>query len=123
MKRTHLEELIKHITRTVLKEYSSMVDSSKSSVGNSSSLEQDSKMPPTDAMSDSEKRKLDRDNRIAAKSKMDAARLKADADKKTIDGYRAQVRNYDQIGKKTNKSAIDQTKKGFRDSGINSSKI
>lgn len=124
MKYSHLEELVRHITRTILKEYySSMTTSVGKKMGDVDSIKQDPSIPPIDAMSDEEKRKAARDVRLAAKVKMDAAKLQKDADDKTMAGFRSQVRNYDQIGKRNNQKEVDRTKRAFRDSGMKSSEI
>lgn len=66
MKQSHLEELIKHITRQVLKEYASMfpADKVEKSLSSSTTLSKDDKIPPQDAMTDVERKKLEREKEL-----------------------------------------------------------
>ena len=73
MKKSQLEELIRHITCTILKEYTSMVTNptSDSKSKDASLQQQDPSAPSPDAMTDSERKRLERE---AEKERLEAIR-------------------------------------------------
>lgn len=78
MKRSHLEELIRHISRSVMKEYTSMMSSK---ISNDSSLDND-KIPPVDAMTSNERKRLERQAELDRQKDIKQKQVELDATKK-----------------------------------------
>ena len=92
MKQSHLEELIKHITHRVLKEYASMFPSSNTDkLPTSSILSKDDKIPPSDAMSDLEKKKLEREKELDRQRTIKQQQIELDSMKKERDFNRKKL--------------------------------
>jgi len=88
MKQSHLEELIRHITRSVLKEYTSMM-SSKLSDDQINSADND--IPPVDSMTSNEKKRLERQAELDRQKKIKQTQAELDAKKKEIDFNRRKL--------------------------------
>lgn len=61
MKQSQLKELIQHITRSVLKEFTSLSSTDTSSTDTSQDPSLDTNVPPTDSMSPALKARVDRE--------------------------------------------------------------
>ncbi len=81
MKQSHLEELVRHITRRVIKEYTSMMSTSSGlSTGNTDLNNDDT--PPTDAMTSNERKRLERQAEIDRQQNIKQKQVEFDAVKK-----------------------------------------
>jgi hypothetical protein len=79
MKQSHLEELIRQITRSVLKEYTSMVSSNSSDEIKSTDNDN---TPPTDAMTSNERKRMERQVELDRQQKIKQKQVELDASKK-----------------------------------------
>ena len=86
MKTPQLQELVRMITRQVLKEYSTMMSTADKM--DAAATGQNTDTPPTDAMTSSEKAKAERDAKRQADAEMRATKMVID---KQDAFYKAQV--------------------------------
>ena len=109
MSRQKLDELIRHITKVVLKEYSSLSGNDDSNSDSGTSNNGDT---PPDAMTDAEKRKAERDQKLASKKELDQAKLSQNTNKERAESYKSQYEEWRRYGKKNDDSKVkDMTKK------------
>jgi hypothetical protein len=91
MKQSQLNELIRFITRSVMKEYISMSSSSQSSSSTSSpDSTQDPNTPPQDAMTSAEKSKQRRDSEKSRQQSIKKTDLELKAAKSQTDYFNQQ---------------------------------
>jgi hypothetical protein len=90
MKQSHLEELIRHITRSVLKEYNSMMSSS-SKLSDDRIDSVDSDTPPVDAMTSNERKREERKAEINRQKVIKQKQAELDSKKKEIDFNRRKL--------------------------------
>ena len=112
MKITHrqLNELIRYITRGVLKEYDSMSSDHQDSSSDHGSPDDGDK--PVDAMTSAEKSKADREQRQAKIAQTQQAQRKLDGDK-AQDKYFAKQQEVNRVSIRSQEKAL-QTMKGAR---------
>lgn len=89
MKKSQLEELIGHITRNVLKEYSSLMSSSSSKDALDSTSS--SSTPPTDAMTSNERKRMERQAELDRQKNIKQKQIELDAIKKERDFNRKKI--------------------------------
>lgn len=89
MKQSHLEELIRHITRSVLKEYTSMMSSSKLSDDQIDSADRD--VPPVDSMTSNERKREERKAELERQKIVKQKQAELDAKKKEVDFNRRKL--------------------------------
>lgn len=90
MKQSHLEELIRHITRSVLKEYTSMMSTSSKPSDNQINSA-DSDIPPVDAMTSNERKREERKAEIERQKIVKQKQAELDAKKKEVDFNRRKL--------------------------------
>lgn len=90
MKQSHLEELIRHITRSVLKEYTSMMSSS-SKLSDDQIDSADRDVPPVDAMTSNERKREERKAEIERQKIVKQKQAEIDAKKKEVDFNRRKL--------------------------------
>ncbi len=100
VKRSQLNELIRLITRQVLKEYSSM-----SSGDDKESPDTSDK--PEDAMTDLEKSRKERQDKIQAKRELDLAKKEKDVKRDTAQAYKGQYDQWRMWGKKDSEDKVN----------------
>jgi len=112
MKKKQLQELIRHITRSVLKEFSSMSSSTLSS-SNSSKPDpnQDPNSPPVEAMTTAEKAKAARDARLKAAKDITQNKAQFETDKKEAEFHKSKVKSYDRYTRRDDMDKINASKK------------
>lgn len=82
MKQSHLEELIRHITRSVLKEYTSMMSPSSGMSTDKTDVTDNDNTPPVDAMTSNERKRLERQAEIDRQQNIKQKQVEFDAVKK-----------------------------------------
>lgn len=85
MKQSHLEELIRHITRNVIKEYTSMLSSGNSVTDDKSATPQSALKimnKPADDVSSTEKKQLERQAELDRQKDIKQKQIELDATKK-----------------------------------------
>ena len=108
MKRSELNELVRHITRHVLKEFSSMSSAVTTDPMAGSSL--DPNTPPTDAMTSSEKSRMDRDKEHMRQRQLKQKEQEMKTAKKEMDFQKQKVDQTKRFSIPTIKSDIDKLK-------------
>jgi hypothetical protein len=84
MKQSQLKELVKHITKSVLKEFTLMSASSQRD-NSTTDMAQDPSVPPTDAMTSAEKARDARDKEHQRQQAIKQQSVELDAKKKEMD--------------------------------------
>lgn len=115
MTRSQLDELIRYITKAVLKEYSSLSDNDPDT-GSA-----DDGVKPSDAQTSAEKSKEKRQNQQQAKSAYDQAKMKLSTDKERADSYKSQYDQWRRYDKTNNEKAVKDAQKAVASGGVTSS--
>jgi hypothetical protein len=87
MKKSQLQELIRNITRSIVREYISMQDK-KALSANQSSISTSSDTPPEDAMSPGLKARMEREKEIARRNDVKTKEVELKTTKSKIDMQR-----------------------------------
>jgi hypothetical protein len=93
VKKSQLNELIRLITRQILKEYTSM---SSTGIGDDSSSSSDK---PEDAMTSAEKARLNRRSKIQTRRELDLAKKEKDTEKEKAEAFKSQYDQWRLYGK------------------------
>ena len=96
-----LDELIRLITKSVLKEWSSLSGDKDIDPGTS-----DDGVKPTDAMTSAEKSKAEHDKRIAAKKELDMAKQKQTTNREKAISYKSQYDQWRRFEKQNDDKAV-----------------
>lgn len=105
MSKEQLDELIRYITKAVLKEYSSFSSLSSSS-DNSDPGTADDGVKPEDAQTSAEKAREKRQNQLQIKHDLDQAKMKKTTDKERAESYKSQYDQWRRYEKNNDEQAV-----------------
>jgi len=109
MKPSELQELVRHITRVVVNEYTSMTDTQTHDQEDSTGMS-DPNVPPEDAMSPAQKAKMEREKTMNAKQELNATMDAQKTAKRESEMYKQKSGEYDRHTRKELEDKIKRLK-------------
>lgn len=119
--RQQLDELLRLITKSVLKEYTSMSSTANSNSNASDPGSADDGVKPADAQTSAEKAKARHDQQLKDKQALDQAKKEKETEKEKAESFKSQYDQWRRYGKQNDTKAVQDLQMKVADRGSGSS--